>query len=289
MYAKIADIKYFRPKLFNLEKIIKKKNFQKIFERTGIKKISRTGKKKSALYLAQEAAKLVIKNHKVDGIIYVSQSPEYFLPSGACILQDRLGLPKNIFAFDVNQGCSGYIYGLCLANSLIRNSVAKNILLICSDTYSKYISKTYNSCLPIFSDAASATIVKKTNKKFFLDFKFGTDGSGYKDLIVENSGFHANNLKPEIYMHGKKIFMFTMSNIPQLVIDILKKNNLSLDKIDYFIFHQASKLVIEQLVKKLRLNSKKVFCNLENFGNTVSSSIPIALTELKKKKNKKKF
>ena len=135
MNAKIADIKYFCPKYFDLSKILKKKHFKKIFDKTGIRKISVSNKDQSALCLAERAAKLVIKKNKIDGIIYITQSPEYFLPSGSCILQEKLGLSQNVLTFDVSQGCSGYIYGLCLAYSLINSSIANNILLICSDTY----------------------------------------------------------------------------------------------------------------------------------------------------------
>ena len=289
MSARVLDVAYFLPNTQDLKKILKTNHFNKIYEKSGIKNIAISSSNQSALDLAEKAAKLILKKkYKIDGIIYITQSPEYYLPSGSCILQHRLGLSKSIFTFDVNQGCSGYIYGLCLASSLIKNIIAENILLICSDTYSKYISKKNLSCLPIFSDAASATIISKSKTRFFLDFEFGTDGSGYKDLIVENSGFHANSSKPEIFMDGKKILLFTMGNIPDLINSILKRNKLTIEEIDFFIFHQASKIVIENLIRKMQLNKNKVYFNLENTGNTVSSSIPIAIAELMKNKLLKK-
>jgi 3-oxoacyl-[acyl-carrier-protein] synthase-3 len=289
MFARVLDVAYFLPNTQDLKKILKTNHFNKIYEKSGIKNIAISSSNQSALDLAEKAAKLILKKkYKIDGIIYITQSPEYYLPSGSCILQHRLGLSKSIFTFDVNQGCSGYIYGLCLASSLIKNIIAENILLICSDTYSKYISKKNLSCLPIFSDAASATIISKSKTRFFLDFEFGTDGSGYKDLIVENSGFHANSSKPEIFMDGKKILLFTMGNIPDLINSILKRNKLTIEEIDFFIFHQASKIVIENLIRKMQLNKNKVYFNLENTGNTVSSSIPIAIAELIKNKLLKK-
>ena len=289
MFARVLDVAYFLPNTQDLKKILKTNHFNKIYEKSGIKNIAISSSSQSALDLAEKAAKLILKKkYKIDGIIYITQSPEYYLPSGSCILQHRLGLSKSIFTFDVNQGCSGYVYGLCLASSLIKNIIAENILLICSDTYSKYISKKNLSCLPIFSDAASATIISKSKTRFFLDFEFGTDGSGYKDLIVENSGFHANSSKPEIFMDGKKILLFTMGNIPDLINSILKRNELTIEEIDFFIFHQASKIVIENLIRKMQLNKNKVYFNLENTGNTVSSSIPIAITELTKNKLLKK-
>ena len=289
MFARVLDVAYFLPNTQDLKKILETNHFNKIYEKSGIKNIAISSSNQSALDLAEKAAKLILKKkHKIDGIIYITQSPEYYLPSGSCILQHRLGLSKSIFTFDVNQGCSGYIYGLCLASSLIKNIIAENILLICSDAYSKYISKNNLSCLPIFSDAASATVISKSKTRFFLDFKFGTDGSGFRDLIVENSGFHANSLKPEIFMDGKKILLFTMGNIPDLINSILKRNKLTIEEIDFFIFHQASKIVIENLIRKMQLNKNKVYFNLENTGNTVSSSIPIAIAELMKNKLLKK-
>jgi 3-oxoacyl-[acyl-carrier-protein] synthase-3 len=289
MFARVLDVAYFLPNTQDLKKILETNHFNKIYEKSGIKNIAISSSNQSALDLAEKAAKLILKKkHKIDGIIYITQSPEYYLPSGSCILQHRLGLSKSIFTFDVNQGCSGYIYGLCLASSLIKNIIAENILLICSDAYSKYISKKNLSCLPIFSDAASATVISKSKTRFFLDFKFGTDGSGFRDLIVENSGFHANSLKPEIFMDGKKILLFTMGNIPDLINSILKRNKLTIEEIDFFIFHQASKIVIENLIRKMQLNKNKVYFNLENTGNTVSSSIPIAIAELMKNKLLKK-
>jgi 3-oxoacyl-[acyl-carrier-protein] synthase-3 len=289
MFARILDADFYLPNIHNLNKILKADHFKKIYLKSGIKNIAVSTKNQSALDLATKAADIILKKkYKIDGIIYVSQSPEYYLPSSSCILQDRLNLSKNIFTFDVNQGCSGYIYGLCLASSLIKNMIAENILLICSDTYSKYISKTNLTCLPIFSDAASATIITKSKTNFFLDFQFGTDGSGYKDLIVKNSGFYANSSKPEIFMDGKKILLFTMTKVPELINNILHRNNLTIGKIDYFIFHQASKIVIENLIRKMSLDKNKVYFNIEKIGNTVSSSIPIAISKLIKKKQLKK-
>jgi 3-oxoacyl-[acyl-carrier-protein] synthase-3 len=271
MFARILDADFYLPNIHNLNKILKADHFKKIYLKSGIKNIAVSTKNQSALDLATKAADIILKKkYKIDGIIYVSQSPEYYLPSSSCILQDRLNLSKNIFTFDVNQGCSGYIYGLCLASSLIKNMIAENILLICSDTYSKYISKTNLTCLPIFSDAASATIITKSKTNFFLDFQFGTDGSGYKDLIVKNSGFYANSSKPEIFMDGKKILLFTMTKVPELINNILHRNNLTIGKIDYFIFHQASKIVIENLIRKMSLDKNKVYFNIEKIGNTVS-------------------
>ena len=164
MYPKIADINFFLPKKTSLKKKFKSKNhFNKVFEKTGIANVSIADENQTALDLAIKSSKKVLRNNKkkIDCIIYVTQSPEYNLPSGSCILQDKLGLSKDIRAFDVNQGCSGFVYGLSLASSLIENNQSKNLLLVCADTYRKYIKDNQNSCFPIFSDGASSTIISK--------------------------------------------------------------------------------------------------------------------------------
>lgn len=291
MYPKILDISYFLPKKINLKKKYNNYHFKKILDKTGIKNVYESNSNQTALDLAIKSSKKLINKYryKIDCIIYITQSPEYNLPSGTCIIQNRLGLKKNIQGYDINQGCSGYIYGLNLANSLILSKQCNNILLICSDTYRKYILDKKNSCYPIFSDGASSTIISKNSKrKTFIDFEFGTDGSGYSDLIVRNSGSHYNKKKPEIFMDGKKVLMFTMSNIPSLVEKILKKNSLNKDEIKYYIFHQASKIVLENLKKKLNLPDNKIYFDLKNLGNTVSSTIPINLNKLIKTNKLKK-
>ena len=293
MYSKIEEINYYLPTKVSVKKIFDKNkwNFKKTFEKTGIKYIRKVNDNTTALDLAiQSSLKIAKKNKKtIDTIIYVTQSPEYNLPSGSCIIQDRLRLSKKLMTFDINQGCSGFVYGLKLASALIENESSKKILLICSDTYTKYIDRHDKTCLPIFSDAASCTLIVKSKNKKILGYNFGTDGGGYKELIVENSGSHINKSKPQtIFMDGKKVLLFTMNNIPNLITELLKKKKISINKIDHFIFHQASKTVIENLIRKLDIDKKKVFINIENVGNTVSSTIPIAIKQLMNKKKIKK-
>ena len=198
------------------------------------------------------------------------------------MIQDQLNLEKNIVAFDIGLGCSGFVYGLSVINSLLSSNTVKTVLLVCADTYSKFLDDHNRTCRTVFSDAASSCIVQKVNSKKNVKFSFLTDGSGATDLIENNKN---------IEMKGSNIFHFTTKNIPILFNDILKKNNLSKKNIDYFVFHQASKLVIDKLTEILELEENKVFKNYDKIGNTVSSSIPIALENLKKsnkiKKNQK--
>ena len=287
MSGEITDINYYLPKQkISIKDLCKKYKwpYEKIISATGIKFKHTATKKESALNLAILACKKLKIKKDIDALIYVTQSPEYILPSTACLLQDKLKLKKNILAFDINQGCSGFVYALFTSFSFLKQKGIDNVLIVCSDTYTKYVKKGDRSCETIFSDGASATIIKKNPDKKY-SFNFGTDGRGSKNLIVKNSGANYNfKNTPELFMDGKSVFLFTMSNIPKFITNILKKNKVKINEIKYFVFHQASKTVIDNLRRKLNLPKKKVYCNYEKFGNTVSSTIPIALFDLIKKK-----
>ena len=260
-------------------------DFSKIIEKTGIKNVYHSSKDESAIKLAISAAKKITKkNKKIDAIIYVTQSPEFFLPTNACVIQNKLGLKKNIIAYDINQGCTGFVYGLYNAQLLLQDSLINNVLIICSDTYTKNIKKDNKSCLTLFSDGATAILVKKRkNKK--KQYIFYTDGSGENDLKLHFSGnqFIKNKI-PELSMDGRKVLLFTMNYVPQIVRKTLKENKVTLDELKYVIFHQASKIVIENLIRKLDIPLNKIYKNYDRFGNTVSSTIPLCLYELRKKK-----
>ncbi len=291
MSGEITEINYHLPKnKISIQKLCKKYNwpYKKIVSATGIKFKFSSSKKDTALDLAILACKKIKTKKDIDALIYVTQSPEYNLPTTACVLQDKLKLGKDILAFDINQGCSGFVYALFTSFSFLKQKGIRKVLIVCSDTYTKYVKAGDRSCETIFSDGASAVIVEKNPFKKYT-FKFGTDGSGSKNLIVKNSGsnFKLNRI-PELFMDGKNVFLFTMNNIPKFVIDILNTNKCKINEIKYFVFHQASKTVIENLIRKLNLPKKKVFCNYEKFGNTVSSTIPIVLFDLVKNKKIKK-
>ncbi len=292
MSGKISQIKLQLPKnKISIKNLCKKNNwnYEKIIEKTGIKNVYHSSNKESALDLAVKAgAKITKKNKNIDVLIYVTQSPEYHLPTNACIIQNKLGLKKNIISFDINQGCSGFIYGLFTAQQLLLKKSINKVLLICSDTYTKNIKSVNKSCLSIFSDGATATLIKKNNKKSG-EYIFYTDGSGADDLKLNFSGNQfQKNKKPELFMDGRKVLSFTLSVVPNVINQTLKRNKITYKKLKYVIFHQASKIVIENLVRKLNIPDNKVFKNYGKFGNTVSSTIPICLYELMKKKMIKK-
>ena len=263
----------------------------KIVEKTGISKINRVDENETAVDLAINVLTLFFEEHnyektEVDSLVFVTQSPDYCLPTSACIIQDRIGLRKNILVFDLNLGCSGFVNALSVVSSLINNNTVKNCALVCSETYSKYISKSNRTCSTIFSDGASITLLEKGGSTQIGPFNFGVDGSGYKNLIVEGSGARQNESEDrELFMNGSEILLFTLGHIPKLIKKFLMENNISMEDIDLFFFHQASKTVLDALKNKLKIPNDKFIYDLSEIGNTVSSTIPISL-KLALEKNK---
>jgi len=210
------------------------------------------------------------------GVILVTQSTEIQIPTTACRLHHDLGLSKDAFAFDVNQGCSGFIYGLLLAHSLLNTTVRESAIVICSDTYTKHISKTDRTCRPIFSDGATATLIERTETSGILGSIFTTDGSGAPNLCLVKSTGPGEDL--QLRMEGAKVFVFTMSAVPAAVRALSKNASVNLEDIDKFVFHQASRLVLDNLQSSLNIPNDKMVRHLSSVGNTVSSSIPLALS-----------
>ena len=292
MKIKINSSTYYLPEKKEDNRDLKRDNpdwdMSKISEKTGIFARSIAHFHQTAVDLAFEAGSKLLKDisfkEDIDLIVLVTQSPDYVLPTSACILQDRLGLSKECMAFDINLGCSGFVYALSVVGSLIESGVAKKGLVLCSDTYTKYIRRNDRTCRPLFSDGASATLLTASDSDDIGPFIFGTDGSGYDKLIVREGG--ARKLSENVDSHygflemsGADVFLFTLSTVPVCVNNLLDKSKLNIEDIDLFVFHQASKLVIENLIRAMLLDKDKVFINLKNIGNTVSASIPIALED----------
>ena len=298
IYSKISDIQYYLPpKLLSNEDLVFDNpdwRMDDIEKKTGIKyryicEDAQTSKD-IALLACEKIFNSNVRRSDIDFLIVVTESPEYIAPAMSCDLQNSLGLETSIASFDVNLGCSGFVYGLMIADSILCSNNYSNGLLVCVDTYSKYISSNDRTCRPLFSDAASATLITASKKKTVGPFVLGTDGSGYKDLMVKNSGTIKNiDTERNLYfMNGSAVFMFTMRVVPKAVNDLLIKEKCNTEDIDLFVFHQASKLVIDNLKRLLKLSNEKVFENYQLVGNTVSSSIPIALSQAKSAKKIKK-
>lgn len=289
--SRIAGISYYLPKnvLTNkdLSEIFPEWSETKIYEKTGIVERHIAEDNEFVSSMAVKSARKLFLDYEInpntiDFLLLCTQSPDYFLPTTACLVQNELNLPKSCGALDFNLGCSGFVYGLSLAKALIYSENYNNVLLITSETYSKYLNKDDKSVRTIFGDAAAATLV--TNSKEGIGkFVFGTDGSGGDKLIVQNGALRSLNNKqynvPILYMSGPDIFTFSLDVVPKLVFDILKKNELYIENIDLFILHQANKFMLEHLKQKLNIDDKKFFISMSNCGNTVSSTIPIAIKE----------
>lgn len=255
---------------------------------------------KASLKLFEESE--VIKE-EIDFVLLCTQSPDYFLPTSACILQDKLGLSKSSGALDFNLGCSGYVYGLSLAKGLIASGSAKNVLLVTSETYSKHIHPNDKSNKSIFGDAATATIVSsESGFSEIQDFSFGSDGSGAENLIVKSGGLkHPEKLNEisvdenekevysdYLYMNGSQIFTFTLKAVPKLIKQVIEKNSYIQDDINLFIFHQANKYMLNFLRKKIKISEDDFYYYIKDVGNTVSSTIPIAIYNAMKEDRIKK-
>lgn len=271
---------------------------EKVASKVGIHQRHIASANETAGDMALLAAEKLFEEHKIDRndvdfVLLCTQSPDYFLPSTACILQNKLGLRQDIGAFDFNLGCSGFVYGLSVAKGLIAAGIAKNILLLTSETYTKYLHPKDKGNRTIFGDAASATLISTTGFAEIGDFVLGTDGLGYEQLIVKSGAartpqalndiqYDENNnptSSDHLFMNGPDIFTFTIERVPTMIRDLLEKSGLTKDDINLFVPHQANLYILEFLRKKMKIEKDKYYINLANFGNTVSSTIPIALCE----------
>jgi len=221
----------------------------------------------------------------IDGLIYVTQSPEFFLPSSACILQDRLGLGKKTACFDLNLGCSGYVYGLAVASGLIASRAASRVLLVTSDTYSKYLDPTNLQTRILFGDGASASLLDASSEGIG-SFDLYTDGGGASLLRCPTDPLRTPTgdaslpnaaARQHLFMDGAGIFTFTLREVPPSVEAFLKTNDRSIADYDHVVFHQANQFVIDQLASRLAIPPEKVVRRYSDIGNTVSTSIPAAI------------
>lgn len=246
--------------------------------------------------MAEKAAQKLFQEYDInpqviDFLLLCTQSPDYHLPSTACILQHRLGLRTDIGAFDYNLGCSGCIYGLAVAKGLIAGGMARNVLVLTSETYSKYLHHFDKSNRSIFGDGAAACLVSTDGIAELCEFVFGTDGNGANNLIVKTGGARKKentNLftvddeghiryDDYLYMNGSAIFNFTLDAVPALMSQILARNQMIKENIDYFVFHQANKFMLNTIRKVCFLPKDKFYINMEHTGNTVSSTVMLGL------------
>ncbi len=271
---------------------------EKIAGKVGIAERHIAAQDETAMNLAYHAAEKLFTEHNVnkndiDFVLLCTQSPDYFLPTSACVLQHKLGLRTDIGALDFNLGCSGFVYGLSMAKGLILGNIAKNVLLLTAETYNKHIHPKDKGNRTIFGDAAAATLVSTSGYAKIGEFSLGTDGAGAENLMLKtgamrypqplDDGWDDQQVPSDyLYMNGAEIFNFTSDAVPVLVEDVLVKNKLVLEDLDLVIFHQANKYMMNYLRKLVGIDKDKFYIYLEKVGNTVSSTIPIALYHAQK-------
>lgn len=300
--AYIKAISYYLPeKIVTNEELVEEFpewSVDKVAAKVGVKSRHLAAPDETAGDMAEKAARNLFEEYNIspstiDFVMLCTQSPDYFLPSTACILQDRLGIPTSTGAFDYNLGCSGCIYGMAIAKGLIAAGIARNVLLITAETYNKYLHPSDKSNRSIFGDGAAACLISTDGFAEIGEFVLGTDGSGHKHLIVETGASRKKektgvksvdddgHIRREdyLYMDGSAIFNFTLDAVPAMMKSILDKNCLEKDNIDYYVFHQANKFMLNTIRKVCVLPKDKFYVNLATTGNTVSSTVLIGLKD----------
>jgi len=300
----ILGISYHLPERMETNEDLKRENpdwrIDELYAKSGISIRHVAAEDETASDLGYEAARKLLERNcvatdEIDYIIYCTQSPDYYLPSGACILQDRLGLGKHVGAFDFNLGCSGFVYGLQMSKSLIASGEARNVLLITADTYCKVIHPNDRAVRTLFGDGAAATLIGSAEDKGSIDrFVVGTNGAGAENLIVPSGGFRTPR-SPEtaveamdevgcirsrdnLFMDGPAIFAFALTTVPRALSALLKKAELALDDVDWYVYHQANKYMLDHLARRSKIPSEKMLIDVDTVGNTVSASIPLAIS-----------
>lgn len=300
--AYIKAISYYLPeKTVTNEDLVKEFpewSIDKVTQKVGVNTRHLAAENETAGDMAEKAARKLFAEYgidpkSIDFLMLCTQSPDYFLPSTACILQDKLGIPTSAGAFDYNLGCSGCIYGMAMAKGLIAAGIAKNVLLLTAETYNKYLHPSDKSNRSIFGDGAAACLISTDGFAEIGEFVLGTDGSGANNLIVktgaarqkEATGKSVEDEEGHIcyddyfYMNGGAIFNFTLDAVPAMMKEILEKNHLEKEDISYYVFHQANKFMLNTIRKVCVLPKDKFYINLAETGNTVSSTVLIGMKD----------
>lgn len=298
--ARIIDIASYLPQKVldnkELSERFKNWNEEKILEKTGIKIRHIAEHDESSSDMAIKAARNLLEKtnfekKEIDMIFLITQSQDQCIPSTSFNIHSNLSLSENCGCFDINQGCTGYIYGLSIARSLIDSKQAKNILLLTSDTYSKFINPEDSSLATLFGDGATATLIKSDEESELEGIGksfFGTDSNKQDLLICNYLGLKTPlEIQKPLKMDGPGILNFTLNKIPKALLSYLEENKSSIDEYDHVVFHQANKFILEKLYKKIGAHNNGII-SLKDTGNTVSSSIPLVLEEIIKEKTKKR-
>lgn len=267
-----------------------------IEEKTGIRQRHIAADGETSSDLAVAAAEKLFAEHSIDPssidfVLFCTQTPDYPLPTTSCLIQDRLGLPTHCGALDFNLGCSGYVYGLAMADGLIQSGAAKRILFLTAETYTKYIDEEDRSLRTIFGDGAAATLITAGEERSMWGFQFGSDGSGADMLLVGDGGArcaedaikprHRKRWKSRLYMDGPSLINFTVDAIPRLIDEILEKQGLTDGDISHYLMHQATWKMLDQLRRRMGIDASRLPIELAEIGNTVSCTLPILIDQMR--------
>lgn len=298
--AFIKAISYYLPeKVLTNEELVKEFpewSVDKVAAKVGVDSRHLAAEDETAGDMAEKAARKLFEEYaidpkEIDFVMLCTQSPDYFLPSTACVLQNKLGISTQAGAFDYNLGCSGCIYGLAIAKGLVAAGIAKNVLLLTAETYTKYLHPLDKSNRSIFGDGAAACLISTGGFAEIGEFSLGTDGSGAEKLIVKTGAARHKeaartcSLDVEghakyddfLYMDGGGIFNFTLDAVPAIMGDILMNNSLKKEDVDYHVFHQANKFMLNTIRKVCAIPKERFYVDLTDTGNTVSSTVMIGL------------
>ena len=240
--------------------------------------------------LCYEAATALLQDldwspDSVDALVMVTQTPDYLMPSSSCLVHRRLGLSDRCAAFDVGLGCSGYVYGLWLSAMMLNGGDIRRVLLLHGETPTRYVRDDDRAVSLLFGDAGSATAIERSSDPRALPWHFAlhTDGGGYKDLIIEAGGFRdrfsPNAADHYVHMNGANVFNFTIKSVPPLIDEILSLAGRTKEDIDYFVFHQSNRFIIQHLIRACGLAADKVPLILDRYGNCGGPSLPLTITE----------
>ncbi len=245
-----------------------------------------------------------IDKKEIDFLIFCSTEFDHYTPTTSAILQHRLNLSNNIGSVDIVSSCTGFIHSISHAKGLIEANDHKNVLLLCVSTLTKTFHKKDANSQFLFGDAATAILISNRKEEGIGKFIHGTDG-GRSDYIMIRDGGARNELttnsfledvneygnttcNANFFMNGTGVFLFGLKTVPNIINNILRKNNISIEEIDYFVLHQANEFLLKALQKKLGIPDEKFIIHMQNTGNTVAATIPIALNCLMKTRNLKK-
>lgn len=301
MKAQIVAIRYALPeKILDNEELAAQYpgwSADKIYEKTGIRRRHIAAPDECASDLAVLAGRKLIDdiglNTDIDYLLCCTETPDYVMPTTACLLQHRLGIKTACGALDFNLGCSGFLYGLGLSKGLIESGQARSVLLLTADTASKFVNPADKSVRTLFGDGAAAILIVASDQETLIGpFVYGSDGSGSRNIIIPAGGWrHRREAAPELipddsgnartvndlYMNGAEVFNFTLRIVPKVVNELLTKAGINREDVDLYVFHQANRYMLDHLRRKLQIPEEKFVIAMEDIGNTVSSSIPIAL------------